>query len=60
MATLQSANSNQTDKKTWRSPELEKIGSLQHIVQALNPGKSTIGDDGTGVGGGEEMDMPMM
>ena len=42
-------------KKVWQAPEIKEVGDLRTLVQALNPGKPSIGRDGGGGGGGEEM-----
>ncbi len=44
-------------KKVWQPPEITEVGDLRTLVQALNPGKPSVGLDGGGVGGGEEMFM---
>ena len=44
-------------KRVWESPKIEEVGDLQTLVQTLNSGKPSLGVDGTGQGGGEEMFM---
>lgn len=44
-------------KKVWQSPAIKEVGDLQTLVQTLNAGKPSVGIDGGGVGGGEEMFM---
>jgi hypothetical protein len=44
-------------KKLWQPPRITEVGDLQTLVQSLTPGKSSVGMDGSGQGGGEEMCM---
>ena len=42
-------------RKAWRAPRLQKLGTLSMLTQSSVPGKPSLGQDGGGQGGGEEM-----